>query len=102
MTPAQQTVLGELLDYAGDLMSNKVCNDMEIPDTPENREMLLDFYKWQLDDSKGKDIREYEWHVAQLEKKKDQSPFIVFDWMLLAYLADRMNLKEGKNVRVQN
>ena len=48
MTPAQQTVLGELLDYAGDLMSNKVCNDMEIPDTPENREMLLDFYKWQL------------------------------------------------------
>jgi hypothetical protein len=39
-TPAERTVLAELLRLASDQFGNHGCNDHPLPDTPENREIV--------------------------------------------------------------
>ena len=39
-TKAELHLLDEMLDYASNEMSNAGCNDFELEDTPENREIV--------------------------------------------------------------
>ncbi len=41
MTKAELTLVAEMLNDYADRLSNDGCNDMELPDTPENRELSL-------------------------------------------------------------
>lgn len=49
-------VLADLLKLAGDEFSNHGCNDYELPNTPENRELVSSMHRWNSTNPDEQDI----------------------------------------------
>lgn len=69
-------ILARLLEMASDEFSNHGCNDFEIPNTPENNELVKQAYLW----SSG-EIEEFE------EDEEDKDTITTYDWILMSYFA---------------
>lgn len=65
-----------LLKQAADEMSNNVCNDYSVEDTPENRKFITDMMAHMADDEEY-DVSE---HIYNGE-------IVTYDWMVLEYIA---------------
>lgn len=50
MKPHLAKLAAELLEEYSDRLANDGCNDMWLPDTPENRQFLRDLAKWNGED----------------------------------------------------
>ncbi len=87
LTKAEMLLAADLLEQASDEFANHGCNDCWIPDTPENREMLLDMAKKNGD----KDLTEDD----IINPSKYGLGVYFGDSGLMAYLADR--IKESCN-----
>lgn len=70
-------VLAGLLEYVGDVLGPRVCNDYEIPDTPTNRAFVRAMNEWSEPDAlpEDKELLIYDGNI------------IVMDWQLTGYFA---------------
>lgn len=64
-----------LLRDAADQVSNNTCNDYAIPDTPENREFIIDMMKYHNDDE------------FDIDQAISSGQLYTLDWMVLDYIA---------------
>lgn len=79
MTPGERLLAAKLLRRASDSFSNHGCNDYELPDTPENRALVVDVHEG-----------DYEW-----EWPDDGKPIYEQDWLLMSHLAKKLELAGG-------
>lgn len=82
LTPAELTLIADFLKEASEEYSNHGCNDCEIPNTKENKAMLVNMIKRDVDEE---DQEEEIEEVMSCKKKK----LFTFDWLVMDYLADR-------------
>jgi hypothetical protein len=76
----ERTQAADLLRHASEEFANHGCNDHPLPNTREHRKLYNDMVAWNGDP----DMPKAETHTKTLW---------FMDWMLMAYLADRL---EGK------
>lgn len=67
-------ILAKLLDMAADEFSNHSCNDFTLPNTPDNRALVLNA-------SDDEDMASYI--------NYDAEEICTYDWLLMRYFADK-------------
>lgn len=82
LTSAELKIISKILSEASDEYSNHSCNDMDIPNTDENKQMLIRMVNENYD---PRDVAE-EIEIIESCKKKT---LYTYDWMLMDYLAKR-------------
>lgn len=76
-----------LLQEASDALSNNGCNDYDIKDTPENRELATNVEMHQFD---CKTIEEWKAHKEYSDLHIYKGKIWIFDTALLSYLIHKM------------
>ena len=71
-------VLSDLLEIASDEFSNHGCNDYELDNTPENRELVKSMEIWNSLE---------EWAENGLNISKDRTKIYTQDFFLMSYFA---------------
>jgi hypothetical protein len=56
MKPHIAKLAAQMLEEYSDRLGNDGCNDMWLPDTPENRQFLLDLAKWNGENFEEEDV----------------------------------------------
>jgi hypothetical protein len=74
MTKNELEILDGMLERLSDIMGNAGCNDYELPDTPENRELVTQAHHEELDFT----IRVYKGMIQTT------------DWVVLGYLRKKL------------
>lgn len=82
LTKNELKLISELLKLASDEFSNHGCNDLEIPNTEENKQLLIDMINWNGDEY------EIEEEIPEIQKCKKKMLF-THDSFLMSYLAAR-------------
>jgi hypothetical protein len=82
LTRAELTLISKLLQEASEEFSNHGCNDCEVPNTEENKALLVDMIK-----ANGEE-EEMEEQIEEVMSCKKKTIF-TYDWWLMSYLADR-------------
>jgi hypothetical protein len=77
MNPTMLKLASELLKMAADEFSNHGCNDFELDDTPENRELIINMQT------------EGGWDDPKEVRVHDGKIFTT-DWGLMRYLAKKL------------
>ncbi|MFA6235612.1 MAG: hypothetical protein WC824_15695 [Bacteroidota bacterium] len=77
MNTTEKKLAASLLKRASDEFSNHGCNDMTLPDTPENQALAIKVQEWSGDP----DFKVFKTRSGELH---------FYDWMLMAYLADAL------------
>lgn len=82
LTAAELKMISQLLKEASNEFSNHGCNDMDIPNTDENKQMLIRMVRetW--------DPRDAAEEIETIESCKKKTLY-TYDWMLMEYLAQR-------------
>jgi hypothetical protein len=73
-------LIAEMLEYAAEAFSYNGCNDMSIPGTPENKEIVRQSHIWNTPDGDPED----DWEVRPY-----QGGWFVADFAFMRYLAHR-------------
>ena len=73
-------ILAKLLEMASDEFSNHGCNDFELPNTQENRELMTAYGKWNSEE---------EFAKFGLNISEDGKTIYTYDWLLMDYFARR-------------
>ena len=71
-------ILAELLETAGEHFGNHVCNDFDIPNTPESRELIEQAERWNS---------EQQWFEEGLNISPDGTKIYTQDYFLMGYFA---------------
>jgi hypothetical protein len=71
-------VLSDLLSMADEHFGNHMCNDYELPNTPENRELMEKAERWNSEE---------QWLQEGLNISSDYSKIYTQDHFLMGYFA---------------
>lgn len=82
-TKNEAALLVKLLDEFGDRLGNDGCNDMMLPDTPENRELVMASENYCLSETGTVAITSYNGEI------------VANNGMILAYLAKKFAIANG-------
>lgn len=82
LTSAELKIISTMLKEAAEEYSNHSCNDMDIPNTDENKKMLIRMV------NETYDPRDAVEEIENIESCKKKTLY-TYDWMLMEYLAGR-------------
>lgn len=82
LTKAELKLISELLELAAGNFSNHGCNDYEIDNTEENKQLLIEMINWNGDEC------EIEEEIPKIESCKRKTLYAA-DFCLMSYLAAR-------------
>jgi len=85
LNETERALAVQMLRLAADTYSNHGCNDLKLPNTPENR--ALERAMWAWDEDPGRDENQYS--------AEDESHIWLMDWAVMRYLADRIEEGDG-------
>lgn len=83
LTKSQLLLAAELLEFASESFSNRVCNDYVIEDTPENREWLI---RCEMENNPNADRATAEEDAIN----PYNGALMCQDWLLMTRLADAL------------
>lgn len=84
MDKTQALWAAELLNIASDIFSNHTCNDLKMPNTEANRNLIKQMIEWNSDPDEEFDVDPDDEYIYET------------DWLLMSFLADK--LEEYVNV----
>jgi hypothetical protein len=98
LTKNEKQILKPLLEECSDRLSNKTCNDVKLPNTAENRELLKQMYIWNVRGNLEEYEKEYSKQIKSYEKTnlfgEPEKQFIYTqDWFVFDYLMSKLGLK---------
>jgi len=94
LTNTEITVLKDFLDQLADHFSNAGCNDYDLPNTPENKQLLLDatIYDYTVNGfaNDADEMNEMNDDIKRINNAKGKKLYIT-DSLLLSYLKYKLS-----------
>ena len=81
LTSAELKIIAILLKESSEEYSNHGCNDYDLPNTEENKTMLVEMIKSSFDEEEQEEMIE---NIMSSKKK-----LYTYDWVLMSYLSKR-------------
>lgn len=77
-----------MLDRLSDVMGSSGCNDFDVTLTPESRAALGQVF------NQFSDVESGEQYSDLMAAKPDGDPFVIYDFLILAHLRERLGVDE--------
>ena len=91
MSPNEASILIEMMSEARRSLSNNMCNDFKLPNTPENVELLKNVARFSMSEQDAADA------IVDIDSTaKKNEVLIYYDWMILGYLVSRFKNMHAK------